>query len=258
MTKIAFVGDTHANGRRLDAIIGAVAALEIDTIVQVGDFGFWPRQKDGERFLDQVSETATYEGVQIHWVDGNHEDHEMLPHGTEVPWKVRDNLIWHPRGTTSELGGKRFLWLGGAVSVDKYVRTPGYDWFFNEIPNRDEWGRAHAAGKVDIMVTHDGPAGSTYRGMPEDWIPKDLLNASRYFRDGLEWVRQEVKPSLCVHGHWHQQKVTHMPTHIIVALGHDYGEVNQQVAVIDTQEISDNTTPNIQWPVLAHEVPWAR
>lgn len=258
MSKIAFVGDTHANGRRLDAIIGAVAAKEIPYIVQVGDFGFWPRDPLGERFLDQISETATYEGVQIHWVDGNHEDHQELPHDQEEPWVVRENVIWHPRGTVTELYGKTFLWLGGAVSVDKNDRTPGHDWFFNETPNYGQWERAIRAGKVDVMVCHDGPSGSSYRGMPKHWIPVDLQRASREMRDRLEMVRQVAQPSLVVHGHWHERKMTILPSHTILALGHDYGSITDQVAIINTDQISDESRVVVEWSVDVSEVPWDR
>ena len=40
--RVAFIGDTHANTARMKRILGRLENAEVDTAIQVGDFGYWP------------------------------------------------------------------------------------------------------------------------------------------------------------------------------------------------------------------------
>lgn len=235
--RIAFLGDTHGNKRRTLEAIRLASAMGAEVIVQTGDFGYWPRQTKGggDKFLDDVSELLVAKQLELHWVDGNHEDHDMLPHDRKSQWAVRENLIWHPRGSVTKLGGKKFLWFGGAVSVDKHMRKIGWTWFPEEWPSAAQWERAMNAGKVDVMVTHDAPLGTTMRGMPDDWIAEDLLRSSHQMRVGLENIRQATQPTLVVHGHWHQRITTVFSGYTVVGLGHDYGAIEEHVIIWESE-----------------------
>src|SRR5690606_41506311 len=118
---VLFMGDTHGNGFAVEKAYDFAAEVEAEVIVQVGDFGWWPRQGIGRRFLRRASQLASETGIPLHWVDGNHEDHSELPRSYLLPgteWLQagpeagddpgcfhRDypGLIWHPRGTMSQL-----------------------------------------------------------------------------------------------------------------------------------------------------------
>lgn len=229
--RVAFLGDTHANTGPTLEVIEAVARAGVNTIVQCGDFGFWPRFPSGQKFLRKVSKKCQEYDITLHWADGNHEDHSKLPHHQVDPWEHHPNIVWHPRGTTSTFWDKKFLWLGGAVSVDKYHRTPGHDWFHNEIPDQEQWDRALTAGPVDVLITHDAPNGVSLRGMPG--VLDELERASAHMRFGISSVIETTNPRLVVHGHWHQRLTTLTPERLILSLGYDYNPLRERGLIFD-------------------------
>jgi Icc-related predicted phosphoesterase len=232
--KVAFVGDTHANVARMRKVLGRVHNAGVNTMIQVGDFGYWPKDRLGLQFLMATSKHAVEKEIEIHWVDGNHEDHEDLGYFPEDdPVEIYPNVIWHPRGTVSEMGGKRILWMGGAVSVDKPYRTPGVSWFENEVPSQKQWDRAFSHEQVDIVVAHDAPAEAPMRGMPDHFIRDDLLRASNNMQKQLSLLAGWVRPSLYVHGHWHERASYEVLGMRVESLGHDHDYLENQVIFED-------------------------
>lgn len=242
---VAFIGDTHANLSRMRRILGKLHNDGITTAIQVGDFGYWPNDRVGRRFLKETSEGLASKGITLHWVDGNHEDHQSLPHDSEEEVELYPNIIWHPRGSTSEMGGRRILWMGGAVSVDKPHRTPWLDWFPTEVPNFVQWDRAMAQGWVDIIVAHDAPLEAELKGgFPEHMIRPDLLQAGHQMRKGLSELVEATTPALYVHGHWHRRATTHVENGLrIEGLGHDMVGVDLQVMYEDLDLVIPRIDP---------------
>lgn len=235
--RVAFVGDTHANIGSTLQVIEEVRRRGVKTIVQVGDFGFYPRIPRGLTFLNTVSEACQKAKIEFHWVDGNHEDHQSLPHDATEPRELRPNVIWHPRGTITELHGKRFMWMGGAVSVDKYARIPGYDWFETEIPSEEQWFRALEAGKADIMISHDAPQGVNLIGMP--WVIDELVRASELMRARLRSVLESCGARLSIHGHWHQAHRTMVGDTMVIGLAEDGSDIWDQVTILDLDDFEN-------------------
>jgi hypothetical protein len=56
--RILVVGDVHGNTDFMRTAIERAAARGITTILQVGDFGYWPHTKSGEKFLTDLERTA--------------------------------------------------------------------------------------------------------------------------------------------------------------------------------------------------------
>ena len=232
--RVAFIGDTHANTARMKRILGRLENAEVDTAIQVGDFGYWPKDRLGHQFLQATSKGLVEKGVTMHWVDGNHEDHQDLGYFPEDgPVEILPNVIWHPRGTVSEMGGKRILWMGGAVSVDKPYRTPMVDWFPQEVPSDQQWEKAFSQDPVDILVAHDAPAEVPLQGMPDHYIRDDLLRAGENMRKQLSLLAGWVRPALYVHGHWHERRTTNLPEYRVESLGHDFDYLENQVIFED-------------------------
>jgi hypothetical protein len=71
----------------------------------------------------------------------------------------------------------------------------------------DDIARCTEGGDVDILVTHDAPAGWPIPGLRPDheaprlWQPE--LPACRAHRDRLAEVLAATRPALVVHGHYH-------------------------------------------------------
>ena len=104
-------------------------------------------------------------GCTIIYIDGNHENFEMLSRMPLVEYKGAlmhqiDKHIFHVlRGEIMTLEGKTFLCIGGAISIDKMYRTPCITWWpeeeitFHDIDNALN-NLEKVNNKVDYVITH--------------------------------------------------------------------------------------------------------
>lgn len=207
MKKILILGDTHGNNLFVSQAIAIAKEHECDAILQLGDFGYWEHMDNGRGFLKKVSKTASHKDMPIYWLDGNHENHPMLWEkygpGEYAPfWRIRENLFYIPRGTVWEWGGTTFAAMGGAVSVDKAWRTPGYSWWPEEEVRQEDLGRLaeNAEDKtIDVLVTHDAPLNPLPRSMG-NYKCDDM---SRHHQQVIKQVAKDLQPKLHMHGHFH-------------------------------------------------------
>lgn len=229
-----FSGDWHAGTSFALETIDIAHDLGIGRIVQVGDFGYWPRFDRGVTFLSNVSAHAVSKGVAIWFCDGNHEDHESLPHArAEAPLEVAPSIRWVPRGTVLEWDGRRLLFFGGAVSVDQDSRQTGWTWFTEEIPSEAAWERAFAAGSVDIVVAHDTVPGMPVHGDDTLSIPASARLRAKEHRARLRRLQEHATPDLWVHGHWHDRATATINGTRFESLGHDRGPIEDSFIVVD-------------------------
>ena len=220
--RIMMAGDTHGNLRHWAYLLSQAVSHNVEKILQLGDFGYWEHKKDGVHYLAALETMIAEVGIPVYWVDGNHENHEMLrekyidptrkdwaensPYtSNEYPFiKIREGL-WHiPRGTVWTWDDVKFLGIGGAYSVDRGYRRVGESFWFEEVLTDREAEDASKVGKVDVMVSHDVPLGLNMshifakRGTNYSHIP-----ASEYNRKLLRQVVEGCKPDYVFHGHYH-------------------------------------------------------
>ena len=197
-----FCGDTHND---IDFAVRAslYARQHAAEVIQLGDFGYlWP----GHDQLKELSDMLVGDGVSLRFCDGNHDDHARL---RKLIGPVRDhgvtiakNVIHQPRGSVHEDGdGTRFLFLGGAPSIDRALRVEGRSWWPEEEIADEEHERAlSAAGPIHVLVTHDAP------DFPPGFSPKgspDYRRAQELSMRRVDMLIRKHRPSLHVHGHWH-------------------------------------------------------
>jgi hypothetical protein len=214
--RVAFAGDWHGNTMWALHCLRELAAAGIDRIYHVGDFGLWPGES-GAAFLRKVDAHATRYGITIDVTLGNHDDYDRFAQlrADEDGWlrtKHTPALRFAPRGHTWEDHGVRFASLGGAGSIDRNLRTAGRDWWPDEAIGRDDV-RTLAANvtargwdRVDVLITHEAPAGLTRRGfavMPR-WATPDVQQYCWEQRVRLRHATDLVMPHTLVHGHWHE------------------------------------------------------
>jgi hypothetical protein len=197
--RVVVVGDIHHCGHWATVILDRAAATGIDTIVQVGDLGFWPHR--GGTFLQDLADTVEELGLRFYWIEGNHEDLDALEPGE----KTCGQLQHLPRGFRWQWWGKTWMAVGGGVSVDKHHRTPGWDWFPQETLSLAEAQDCARPGGVDIVLSHDCPDRVDIPGLAEHagWYPDDAIAESEDHRAVLGQICDAVSPSLLVHGHYH-------------------------------------------------------
>ena len=200
--RVLIAGDTHGNSKWVAHLTDVAADSGCPVIIQVGDFGYFPDHSDGPRFLTAVDNACETNGIELWFIDGNHDDHTSLSeleHGHQ-PTRIAEHVTYLPRGTRLNLGGCRFGFLGGAFSIDWRDRTLGIDWWQHEVTDTDDIARL-GDDALDVLITHDSPAGinllSSWRLPAEDQVRADEVRAL------IAQATAATTPGLVVHGHWH-------------------------------------------------------
>lgn len=204
--RIFVTGDTHGYiditklssrnwpvGRTLD---------KEDYLIICGDFGLvWSGGTDEAYWLNWL-ESKPWTTL---FVDGNHENHEMLDAMPAEEWHggmvhmVRPTIIHLMRGQVFQLCGLRIFAMGGATSHDRQFRRANVDWWERELPSDDEFTQARAnlercGFTVDYVISHCGPVEVEQAlGFVTHDYSADCLNA--FF--------QELLDGPLTFGHWY-------------------------------------------------------
>lgn len=233
--KVLLAGDTHGNTDQIAYLCEVAKRNGCELILQLGDFGLWPTS-DGKRFLMEANATLHENGLELWWLDGNHEDHARIEEWSKREnfyldkHKVLSRIFYLPRGYRFELGGLKCMSLGGAWSIDQDGRTPYIDWWPQEELTAGDVERALAdPAPLDVLFTHDMPENAT-RTYPARILPGGQSN-----RRALQAVVDSLKPAIVIHGHWHREYVGYFDNDIrIMGLNCD-GTASASWAVLGTE-----------------------
>lgn len=203
-TRLLVAGDIHGDGAWFESLCRRAAALECDAVLQLGDFGYWPHEQGGVKFLRRLSSAAAKFGQSVFWIDGNHENHARLGAligGGRSPVEIASRC-WHlPRGYRWTWRGVRFGALGGAFSMDWRSRRPGISWWPEEVTTASDV-ETLGHDRLEVLVTHEAPAGVPLEGAslpPADQARTDEVRT--LVADAVKATR----PDLVLHGHWHRR-----------------------------------------------------
>ena len=205
--RVAVCGDWHGNvgwARTVARVLPRMAP-DVRTLLHLGDWWMPPTEIDdafAETDIDRILVTV-----------GNHDRHDQIsPLLNEHPGHaVRvSKLTWFlPRPGRLTIGGRRVLSLGGAASVDRQSRIEGLTWWPDEAISDEHVAAAIAGGPADLMLTHEGPAGTPVRPIQQilrtnpHRFPATALEASAASRARIAEVWNAVRPELLAHGHMH-------------------------------------------------------
>jgi len=220
---VLLLGDTHGNLAWTCRVFEHAATLPVDGVLQLGDFGYWPRDSMGKRYLIAAEETLAAHDLPLWFIDGNHDDHDRLgsAYRSPAPVKITDLITYLPRGTRWQWGGTTWVALGGASSVDRDWRVPGMSWFDTETMSDAQRAAVIAEGPADIVVAHDAPWGVPFLvdhyqldTPPEqrgNW-PADALRDSDQHMKSLAALADALHPRAWFHGHHHIYYRDHVGT----------------------------------------------
>lgn len=207
---ILAVGDLHGDWGSFNNLINK---KKPEIILQCGDFGYWPSL---ERLNSRIYKLPVWKlrGIKsrdtlVYWCDGNHEEFPRLYEDLKREQVNYDSVngigfvVYAPRGSILELPDKRkVLFIGGASSVDKNLRTPGIDWFPEENITNDDLDLAlEHEDEIDIIISHTCP------------VEFDMRSSNRFDkyldsnREALSLILEKYKPDLWYFGHWHCYKI---------------------------------------------------
>ncbi len=248
--RILLVGDTHGdivNARRVTA---HAARQDVDVVLQVGDFGYWPRADWGKWFLSELEDACAATDVHWQFIDGNHEDHVVL-HSLPMDEStglapVSEHLSFIPRCHRWVWDEVSFQSVSGAVSVDRMYRVEDETWFADEVLSPEQVDTIRGLGPVDVVVAHDVPVGVAFmdRRLEVDVEPglrqaarlfpyKDLLVSDAHRRT-LRGLFDTLQPKAWVHGHHHVAYEEEWMGCRIIGLGDNGTPIERQTLVLDT------------------------
>lgn len=178
-----------------------------DYMIIAGDCGIlWDEKGFPERLVKYQNLPFT-----TLFVDGNHENFDMLNAYPVQEWKggkvhiIAPDVIHLMRGQVFEIDGKTIFTLGGATSIDKYLRTAGISWWEEELPTADDLDEglrnlAHYDNKVDVVVTHSCDERALY------YLP--MRTPYNYFKPYpenvlLNTIEERVEYQQWYFGHYH-------------------------------------------------------
>mgnify|MGYP000968295331 CR=1 FL=1 len=247
--RILMLGDTHGDLRACTNALIQAKDDNCSIIVILGDFGFYPNIDDCVHFLNELSFKSIQYGIEIHWIKGNHENHEVLTQicGDSLEEKeIRPNVFYHPNGNVWRWDGVAFLAMGGAWSKDRrereYEEAKGgiKTWFEGEEISKDDIRKAYHAGFVDVLLSHDSPLTSNL----DDYLPFYMSGEAQENRRKLQSVVESCRPKINFHGHFHTShicsanyttdtdEVVYFPS---VALNCNLGHFKRMYQVFDTE-----------------------
>jgi len=225
---VLILGDIHNTWRKTNFLI---AKYKPTTVLQCGDFGWWPRfhktthLSHGTYRLDHmtgIKKAAPFNqyGVKtgdskLHFCPGNHEDWEDLNSKADsfnpIPVELYKNVFYMPRCSTLKLpDGRNVLFMGGAMSTDKEWRRYRYDWYPEEVITQADIYNLPEV-EIDIVVSHTSPSWFKQElfEKSDDWKQSDSYWLEK-FRDpsclALDVVWEKYRPSLWFFGHYHIAK----------------------------------------------------
>lgn len=207
---IYITGDTHGDiSRFAEPYIPNESTLtHSDCLIVCGDFGFIFTDSDNEKKNLDILEKKPY---TILWLDGNHENFNALSkypieifNGGKVH-RIRKNIFHLMRGQIFTIENKTFFTMGGAYSIDRYMRTENVSYWKEELPDNDDYNEAarnfsNCGKKVDYILSHTAP--------------REIIRKMGYFPDShdmeltgfLEWIMYEAEFKQWYFGHWHEDR----------------------------------------------------
>lgn len=178
-----------------------------DYLIILGDAGvLWNgvEDKDVQQILNNLPVTTL-------WLDGNHENFDMLADYPDDFWNggrvhfISDSIIHLDRGQVFEIDGLTFFTFGGGSSIDKASRQIGLSWWPEEMPSDSEYEEGlknleKVNWKVDYVLTHTCPEFVAEQLVTYIYPGEKLLQ--RY----LNRIAEELEFEEWFFGHWHMDE----------------------------------------------------
>lgn len=212
---IYLTGDTHGLFTRIESFCEKMNTTHEDLLIILGDAGInfsggW-RDENKKRILSELS-------ITLLCIHGNHEKRpatipaykEQMWHGGVVYAEEKyPNILFAKDGEVYDLNGKKAIAIGGAYSIDKWLRTPGVSWWEDEQPSPEIKAKVEEKlqqldWKVDIVLTHTTPL--KYEPV-ETFLPGiDQSSVDQSTEEWLDTIEDRLAYDHWFCGHFHTCK----------------------------------------------------
>jgi predicted phosphodiesterase len=207
VSRLLVLGDLHCDRRHLSDLLERAVEERCDALLSLGDLCYLPREPEGRRFLRSAGALLRRAGLELLFVDGNHDDAEALARAnprTLAPGPVRLGFRLHhlPAGTRFRLGRLRCLAYGGAYRY--WSPQAGRDWHRAAARERTAFERLAEGGEIDILFCHD---------------PRTLEQGAQQARGSFAALAAKLCPALVIYAHQHRPQVSAAEPPALVGLG---------------------------------------
>lgn len=253
-TRVAIAGDWHANTDYAVEAVTHAGHRNADVMIHLGDFGF----NFTGAYLDALDAALVEQDLVLGFVEGNHENFDWLlaqPIAPDGLRYLRNRIAHLPRGLRWRWGATRCLAVGGAYSLDQFLRTPGTTWWPQELITPDDVRAIAAGGEADVMFCHDCPSGIAIPGTDrrEYGYPERALQTSEENRLRLRQIVDRVRPHRLWHGHFHQRYQSILDggvyRTVVDGLGRDKDPIDNNMIVINLTNVANH---NANAPTTEH------
>ncbi len=207
------LGDIHCH---FDVIIKHIEkiGLENSLYIQVGDFGigFYPSDEKNMTVLNN----KLVEGNNFLFViRGNHDDPDWFKDDMYAEFKkTLTNIKFIPDYTVLDINDETYLFIGGAVSIDRVERVEkGTGWFEGEVIDFD-YDFCETVTGIDRMVCHTAPnfcppfaihtTMVMERTEKDPTLLQDLVNERTQITKIIEDIMKNNKLKSFHYGHFHK------------------------------------------------------
>jgi len=212
---VYIMGDVHG---KWEHIIDAAPSMNHgwrnkSLLLQVGDFGLGfcgPRVEDRE--LNELNKALAENYVELWVIRGNHDDPSRFD-GEHI----RSNIRTLKDYTVEIINDETYLFVGGALSIDRAQRLEGRSWWEDErmiLLPESEWN--DLAGAFDVVVTHMAPPQGppilrgrksmavTMAALSDAELVNDLETENKNMGILYDRVCEFKKPRAWYYGHFHE------------------------------------------------------
>jgi len=190
MQQVIHLGDIHGSFEWLKREVDRRQIGNNDEtayIIQVGDFGIGFNPKSDEDTLLNLNNFFKERNIILIAIRGNHDDPQFFKGN-----HIYSNLQLVPDYTVMDIYDNKYLFVGGAVSIDRKYRlsqdqkAAGYgssrkSYWFDELFYYDEEKLNNIFG-INIVVTHTAP----------EWCHPDNRKGFGYFVDEFAYHDEEL------------------------------------------------------------------
>lgn len=199
--KIFLCGDTHGNYTKmllgLEQIIAEMNTRDPVYVINLGDngLGFHGRQLDVPSYvLDFLEEKNVY----LYFIRGNHDNPNIFDQKNN---NIFERVKVIPDNTILELNNKKWLVIGGGISIDRLYRVKGKTYYENEALCLS----TIKGQKIYGILSHTGPKPDMALMDITEFLKVDkyLINDLEFEEFLLQGALTYYNPKEWFYGHYH-------------------------------------------------------
>lgn len=204
MKPIYMLGDFHGRFEDVKKII-INNDIRDSIIISVGDVGIgFLHESNQIRLCERMNQWFENRNINFLAIRGNHDDPSYFLSSERIVKMSNFELL--EDYTLREINGQKFLFVGGAISIDRYHRKEGVNYWSREPLILDK----EKVVQCDVLVTHTAPTwcgplskDGIYQFVGKESRDPALFDECIAERRAVDYLITESKAKMHYCGHFH-------------------------------------------------------